>query len=72
MIPARRSETVPTDLAVGLPAGTMGRIMPRSGLAVQYGIDTGAGVIDEDYTGPLQVVLFNHSDVTFKSTEETG
>jgi dUTP pyrophosphatase len=30
-------------------------------------IDTGAGVVDEDYRGPLKVLLFNHSDVNFQS-----
>jgi dUTP pyrophosphatase len=30
-------------------------------------IDTGAGVVDEDYRGPLKVLLFNHSDVDFQS-----
>jgi dUTP pyrophosphatase len=31
-------------------------------------IDTGAGVVDEDYRGPLKVLLFNHSDVDFQGT----
>lgn len=29
-------------------------------------IDTGAGVVDEDYRGNVGVVLFNHSDEDFK------
>lgn len=29
-------------------------------------IDTGAGVVDEDYRGPLKVLLFNHSEVDFQ------
>lgn len=28
-------------------------------------IDTGAGVVDEDYRGEVGVVLFNHSDEDF-------
>ena len=28
--------------------------------------DTGAGVVDEDYTGEVKVVLFNHSEEDFK------
>ena len=36
-------------------------------VAVKNFIDTGAGVIDEDYRGPVKVLLFNHSDVDFNS-----
>ena len=52
---------VPTDLSISVPAGTYGRVAPRSGLAVKNFIDVGAGVIDEDYRGPVNVVLFNFS-----------
>lgn len=37
-------------------------------VAVKNFIDTGAGVIDEDYRGPVKVLLFNHSDVDFQGT----
>ena len=33
---------------------------------MKHFIDTGAGVVDEDYRGPLKVLLFNHSDVDFQ------
>ena len=33
-------------------SGTYGRVAPRSGLAVKFFIDVGAGVIDQDYRGP--------------------
>ena len=49
-----------------IAAGTYGRIAPRSGLAVKKFIDTGAGVVDEDYRGPVGVVLFNHSEDDFE------
>lgn len=39
---------VPTGLSIMLPPNTYGRVAPRSGLAVKYGIDTGAGVIDSE------------------------
>lgn len=42
-----------------------GRVAPRSGLAAKHSIDTGAGVIDADYRGPVKVILFNFSDVDF-------
>jgi dUTPase len=32
---------------------------------VKHFIDTGAGVVDEDYRGPLKVLLFNHGDTDF-------
>ena len=50
---------IPTGVAVELPAGTYGRIAPRSGLAVKHGVDVLAGVVDPDYTGELKVVLVN-------------
>lgn len=49
-----------TGLACALPYGYYGQIAPRSGLAVRYGIDTLAGVIDGDYRGEIGVVLINH------------
>ena len=56
---------VATGIAVRLPLDTVGLIWPRSGLAYKHGIDVLAGVIDCDYTGPLNVVLQNHSDECF-------
>jgi dUTP pyrophosphatase len=38
---------------------------PQSCLAVQHGIDIGAGVIDEDYQGEIKVVLSNNSSILF-------
>lgn len=66
IIPAKNKAIVPTDISIALPAGTYGRVAPRSGLAVKNFIDVGAGVVDSDYRGPLGVVLFNFSDVDFK------
>ncbi len=57
---------VKTGLSIAIPAETYARIAPRSGLAVKHFIDTGAGVVDEDYRGEVGVVLFNHSDVDFQ------
>lgn len=66
VIPARGRLCVPTDLSIKLPPGTYGRVAPRSGLALKHAIDTGAGVIDEDYRGPVGVILFNHCDNDFE------
>jgi len=66
VIPARGKGIVKTDIAIAIPHGTYARVAPRSGLAVKNFIDTGAGVVDEDYRGNVGVVLFNHSDEDFK------
>lgn len=65
VVPARGKILVDTDISIAVPAGTYGRIAPRSGLAAKNFIDTGAGVIDADYRGPLKVLLFNHADVDY-------
>lgn len=65
-IPARGKGVVKTGLSIAIPSGTYARVAPRSGLAVKHFIDTGAGVVDEDYRGEVGVVLFNHSDVDFQ------
>lgn len=36
--------------------------------ASKHSIQTGAGVIDADYRGPVMVLLFNHSDTDFEGT----
>ncbi|KAI0842830.1 deoxyuridine 5'-triphosphate nucleotidohydrolase [Hypoxylon sp. FL0890] len=64
-IPSRGKALVETDISIAVPAGTYGRVAPRSGLASKHFIDTGAGVIDADYRGPVKVLLFNHSETDF-------
>jgi deoxyuridine 5'-triphosphate nucleotidohydrolase len=65
LIPAHGKGLVMTDLAISLTPGTYGRVAPRSGLAANKFIDTGAGVIDADYRGNVGVLLFNHGDEDF-------
>lgn len=69
MVPARGKAVVPTGLAIAIPHGTYARIAPRSGLAVKHFVDTGAGVVDEDYRGEVGVVLFNHGDQDFQGAQ---
>jgi len=57
---------VGTGLSLELPAGHVGLVWPRSGLAVRHGVDTLAGVIDSDYRGELRVVLVNHGQEPFE------
>ena len=65
-VPAWGKALVDTDISIAVPVGTYGRIAPRSGLASKHSIDTGAGVIDADYRGPVKVLLFNLSNTDFK------
>lgn len=69
IIPARGKAVVPTDISIAVPIGTYGRVAPRSGLASKHFIDTGAGVIDADYRGPVGVLLFNFSETDFKISQ---
>lgn len=64
-IPARGRHIILTDIQIRLPSKCYGRIAPRSGLAVNWAIDVGAGVIDADYRGNVAVVLFNHGCMDF-------
>jgi dUTP pyrophosphatase len=64
LIPAHNRSLVRLGIKIALPIGTYGQIAPRSGLSVK-GIDIGAGVIDSDYRGELQVVVINHTNQPF-------
>ncbi|KAJ6627537.1 dUTPase-like protein [Mycena sp. CBHHK59/15] len=68
-VPAHGKALVDIQISVAVPAGTYGRVAPRSGLASKFMIDTGAGVIDADYRGVVFVLLFNHSDKDFQVEE---
>lgn len=68
VIPAQGKTIVATDIAIAVPEGHYGRVAPRSGLAAKHHLDTGAGVIDADYRGPVGVVMFNFSKVDYEGT----
>lgn len=55
-------KTFKIDISFVLPDDCYGRIAPKSGLAANYGIQIGAGVIDKGFTGNVGVVMFNHGD----------
>lgn len=65
-IPVGGRQLIPTDLAISIPIGTYAHILPRSGLALKYGIHVGAGVIDSDYRGNIGVLLFNLGSEPFE------
>ncbi len=53
--------TVPTGLAVAIPAGHTGFVQPRSGLAARHGVTivNTPGLVDSGYRGELKVILLN-------------
>lgn len=52
---------IPIGIKLELPSGTVGRIASRSGLSVKSNLEVGAGWIDSDYRGELNIELKNFS-----------
>lgn len=50
---------VASGIAMAIPAGWVGLLWPRSGLAYKFGVDTLGGVIDSDYRGEVKIGLIN-------------
>lgn len=52
---------MPTGIAIAIPLGYAGFVLPRSGLALHNGISVvnAPGLIDSHYRGELKVVLLN-------------
>jgi dUTP pyrophosphatase len=68
LAPGERA-SVGTGLAVAIPAGHAGLVLPRSGLALRHGIAlvNAPGLIDSGYRGELRVLLLNTDrDATFE------
>jgi dUTP pyrophosphatase len=55
---------VPTGIAVAIPEGYAGLVLPRSGHALRDGIGVvnGPGLIDSGYRGEVTVLLINHGE----------
>jgi dUTP pyrophosphatase len=60
--------TVGTGLAIAIPDGHAGLVLPRSGLAAKHGIGVlnAPGLIDSGYRGEVRVVLYNPGRETFR------
>jgi dUTP pyrophosphatase len=59
--------TVPTGIAIALPAGFEAQVRPRSGLAARHGVTVlnSPGTIDADYRGEISVILINFGQAPF-------
>jgi len=67
LLPANGGRVLlPTGVAVAIPRGFMGMVVPRSGLALKHGVSlvNTPGIIDAAYRGELQVIMINHDPTT--------
>lgn len=75
-IPAGATAFVHTGIAMEIPAGLVGLVYARSGLACKKGLAPAnkVGVIDSDYRGEIMVALLNHSteDITIEAGERVA
>ncbi|MDA8270206.1 MAG: dUTP diphosphatase [Actinomycetota bacterium] len=64
-IPPLSRALVPTGFSLEIPDGYAGMVIPRSGLAINFGITclNSPGLIDSGYRGEVKVILYN-SDAT--------
>lgn len=67
-IEPRARASVGTGIAVEVPAGHAGLVLPRSGLAARHGIAlvNAPGLIDSGYRGELRVLLLNTGPERFE------
>lgn len=61
LAPGERA-VVSTGIAIAVPDGYAGLVLPRSGLATRFGISlvNAPGLIDSGYRGEIKVPLINH------------
>ena len=73
LAPQGGRELVPTGVAISLPEGCAGFVLPRSGLALKHGVTclNTPGLIDSGYRGELKVILVN-TDPSAPFTLERG
>ncbi len=65
IVEAGKRAMIPTGISMSIPDGYYCEIMPRSGLALKYGIIVLAGVIDSDYVQEIKVILYNSGDIDY-------
>jgi len=61
-LPPGARVAVGTGIAVAIPPGCAGFVLPRSGLALRQGLSlvNTPGLIDAGYRGEIRVILINH------------
>jgi dUTP pyrophosphatase len=60
---------VPTGIAIAVPEGWAGLVLPRSGLARRHGVTltNAPGLIDAGYRGEVQLLVTNHGAESFRA-----
>lgn len=73
VVPPQGRVTVPTGVAIALPAGYAAFVHPRSGLAARHGLTivNAPGTVDAGYRGEIAVTLLN-TDVETPVVLERG
>lgn len=68
VIKAGGRETLPTGVSIAIPAGFVGLVHSRSGLAAKHGICVlnSPGTVDAAYRGEISVTLQNNSEQDFQ------
>lgn len=66
LAPAGGRAAVPTGVALAIPDGFCGLVLPRSGLALRHGVTclNAPGLIDSGYRDEVRVILVNHDPAT--------
>ena len=74
LAPGRARAASRTGIAVEIPPGHAGLVLPRSGLAPRHGIAlvNAPGLIDAGYRGELRVLLLNTDRATSRSRSPPG
>lgn len=62
LLPGGGRAAVSTGIALAIPEGFAGLVLPRSGLAAKHGVTclNAPGLIDAGYRGEVKVILVNH------------
>ena len=53
---------IPSGIKINVPEGCALIAYNKSGVSLKYGLDVGATVVDEDYTGIIHISLVNTSE----------
>jgi len=69
ILPQER-KLISTGIAMAIPAGYVGLVWDKSGIAAKHGLKTMAGVIDAGYRGEVKILVHNLSTKPY--TVEAG